>query len=244
MSIDPLKVDRTPLKQPVTLPAESRGVVRDRDAGGGDAGGGDQVLLSANLDDRFKERELRQEQGNALAGAVRASDRSLEALGQKIDALKAPLEAIVKNFPPFAPQDKARMELLREYSSLRKEIDQLTLPPPPEIARSGAPPQIPAALAQSADDSQIADHLAKLDATRAALTGERSALAADTGSFLQQGRFLEIFSAPKRGQNGAYRPVLTESAAAQKSIEIGRQFAMSVRQGVTVDHSKFLKGLS
>jgi hypothetical protein len=241
MSIDPLKVDRAALKQPVALQAESRGVARDRDAGGGEASASDQVLLSANLDDRFKERELRQEQGNALAGAVRASDRSLEVLGQKIDALKAPLEAIVKNFPPFAPQDKTRMELLREYSSLRKEIDRLTLPPPPEIAPNANPPELPAALAKSADDSQIADHLAKLDATQAALRGERSALAADTSSFLQRGRFLEIFSAPKKG---VPPPVLTESAATQKSIEIGRQFAMSVRQGVTVDHSKFLKGLS
>jgi hypothetical protein len=243
MSIDPLKVDRAALQQSATAQAELKGVVRDRDAGG-DPAGGDQVLLSANPDARYKQSVLRHEQDHLLAGAVRHSDRALKALSQKIDALKAPLETIVKNFPPFAPQDKARMELLRQYSSLRKEIDRLTLPPPPGIAQARSAPELPDPLASGADDSQIADHLAKLDASRAAVSEQRAALAADTASFLQQRRFLGTFLAPKRPETPVYRTDLAESSALQKSVEIGRQFAKSVSHGVTVDHSKFLKGLS
>lgn len=244
MSIDPLKVDRAALKLSVSAQAEARGVPRDREPGAGDPAGGDQLLLSANRDGRLNQGALRHERDNALAGAVRQSDRALQSLSQKIDALKAPLDAIVKNFPPFAPQDQERLKLLREYSSLRKEIDRLTLPPPPEIAQPRRGPELPPALSLGSDDSQIADHLAKLDATRAAVEDQRAALAADTAAFLQQGRFLGLFWSPAGAQNGASAPIPSESAAAQKSIEIGRQFATSVAQGVTVDHSKFLKGLS
>ncbi|OGU10247.1 MAG: hypothetical protein A2075_21595 [Geobacteraceae bacterium GWC2_58_44] len=249
-TIDPLKVDHAAVKQPLQAPDPSRGpapsksTTRDRDAGSAEPASGDQVLLSANLDGKFKERQLKHEQDNALAGAVRKTDRAMQALGQKIDAAKAPLDAIVKNFPPFSPEDKARMKLLREYSSIRKEIDQLTLPPPPDLAKDRKAVAVPPPLEQSADDRQIADHLAKLDAATAALSGRRAGLAADTASFSQGSRFSGLFSAPEGAETAASGPILTESSAVQKSAEVGRQFAESVRQGVTVDHSKFLKGLS
>jgi len=243
MSIDPLKVDSAVVKQPVPS-AGSKGVVREPDAGASDAAAGDQVLLSARVDGKFNKSQLKNEHDNALAVKVRSSDRALEALGQKIDAMKAPLDSIVKNFPPFSSEDKARMKLLREYSSIRKEIDQLTLPPPPEFAKARRAVAVPPPLAPSADDSQIADHIVKLDATTAQLSLQRGELAADTASFLQSGRFSGLFSPPDGAKTAAAAPVLTESAAVQKSAEVGRQFADSVRQGVTVDHFKFLKGLS
>jgi hypothetical protein len=202
------------------------------------------VLLSGTPDQRFQGRELKHEQQNALAGAIRDTDRAAHALGQKIDALKAPLDTIVKNFPPFSPQDKERVQQLRKYTSLRKEIDQLTLPPPPDVVQTRQAVALPPALPVNADDSQIADHMVKLDASAAAVSGLRAGLAADTATFLNDGRFSGLFSAPKTAETAQSRPVLTESSALQKSVEVGRQFAESVSHGVTVDHSKFLKGLS
>lgn len=93
----------------------------------------------------------------------------------------------------------------------------------------------------TADDSQIADHLKKLDAASTDLIGIRAGLAADTASIPLGESFPGIYSGVNGGETA---PVLTESAAAQKSAEVGRQFAQSISQGVTVDHSKFLKGLS
>ncbi|HEY5514044.1 MAG TPA: hypothetical protein VIK40_10420, partial [Geomonas sp.] len=180
----------------------------------------------------------------AAAGAIRNADRSLATLGQKLDALKAPLETIVKNFPPFSPQDKARMKLLMDYSSLRKEIDQLTLPPPPDVVKARKAQALPGPLPMDANDSQIADHVAKLDATGAALNGTRAGLAADTASLLHDGRFFGMFSRTNGAQTGLFEVPLTESGAEQKSAQVGRQFANVVSQGVTANSSQFLKGLS
>jgi hypothetical protein len=246
MPIYTVKIDSAALQQSGQPQAAAKGFLRDPSQDAGTAGlvPGDQVLLSGNLDRKFNEVQLKNEQHNTVAGAIRSTDRAAQALGQKIDALKAPLETIVKNFPPFSPQDKERMRLLMNYSSIRKEIDQLTFPTPPDLVRARKAMALPHPLPMNSNDSQIADHVAKLDATAASLNGMRAGLAADTASLLHDGRFYRIFSAPKGAETAQSGPVLTESAAAQKSAEVGRQFAEMVRQGVTVDHSQFLKGLS
>ena len=205
---------------------------------------GDQVLISGQADGRLQEIRFQNERQNATATGIRDTDRAAQVLGQKIDALKAPLETIVKNFPPFSPQDKERVELLRTYNSIRKEIDQLTLPPPPAVVQARRELVLPAALPMSADDSQIADHVDKLDAAAAALDGLRGEIAADTAAFLRDGRFAGMFSAPKGAAGAQSGHLRSETAAAQKSAEVGRQFAESVRQGVAAEHPQFLKGLS
>jgi hypothetical protein len=205
---------------------------------------GDQVQLSGSRDSKFEELQQRNARSNSAAGAIRHADRSLETLGQKIDALKEPLGAIVKNFPPFSPQDQARVKLLKNYASLRKEIDQLTLPAPPEVVKARKAQTLPEPLPMDANDSQIADHLAKLDATGAALSGTRAGLAADAAALLHDGRFSSIFSGPNGVQTGVSDLNLTESSARQKSTQVGRLFAAVVSQGVTANSSQFLKGLS
>lgn len=207
----------------------------------------DQVRLSTS-DSTYRELQVRNEQSNAAADAIRNTDRTLRTLSQKVDGLKAPLESIVKNFPPFSPEDQARVKLLMKYSSLRKEIDQLTLPPPPEVVAARRAEfeaqSFPAPLSMDASDSQIADHVAKLDATGAALNGTRAGLAADTASLLHDGRFARIFSRPNGADTGLSEVPLTESSAAEKSAQVGRQFAKVVAQGVTGTGSQFLRGLS
>ena len=204
----------------------------------------DQVLFSGREDARLGEIRSQKERLNSTAAAIRETDRAALVLGQKIDSLKEPLQAIVKNFPPFSAQDKERVELLRSYTALRKEIDQLTVPAPPSVVEARKQLALPDPLAMTADDSQIADHVDELDAASRALSILRSDLAADTGAILQTGRFYGIFPAPKGAQEADSRVIFTESAAAQKSAEVGRQFAQSVRQGVTVQYPQFLKGLS
>lgn len=206
--------------------------------------GADQVLFSEKNAGKLKVIRHQNERQNDEAGAIRESDRAAALLSQKLDQAKAPLEAIVKNFPPFSPEDKERLELLRSYTSLRKEIDQLTFPPPPSVVQVHQEVALPAPLTMSADDSQIADHIDKLDAASAGLETFRSGMAADTAAFVADGRFYSIFSAPKTGETAASAPAQTESAAAEKSAEVGRQFASSVAQGVTAQYPQFLKGLS
>jgi hypothetical protein len=130
------------------------------------------------------------------------------------------------------------------YSSLRKEIDQLTLPTPPEVVKARKALALPMPLPADATDSQIADHVAKLDAAGAALNGVRAGLAADTSSLLHDGRFSRIFSRQNGAETGLSEVSPTESGAGQKSVQVGRQFATVVSQGVTAASSQFLKRLS
>jgi len=136
------------------------------------------------------------------------------------------------------------MKLLMKYSSLRKEIDELTLPAPPDVVQARKAKALPTPLPMDADDSQIADQVAKLDAIGAALNGTRAGLAADSASLLHDGRFSQIFSRPKSAETGLPEVSLSKSAAARKSTQVGRQFATVVSQGVTGNGSQFLKGLS
>jgi hypothetical protein len=246
MSIDPLK-----LEIPVVVPQPSQGQAAPKgafqpvqEAGRGTPAPSDQVLLSGNQDRKFQELQLRKEQSNAAAGAIRNTDRALEHMGQKIDAMKAPLDAIVKNFPPFSAQDKARLKLMMNYASLRKEIEQLTIPRTPDAIKPLKAPELPAPLPLDAPDRQIADHIENLDATGVALNGMRAGLAADTASLLHDSAFSRFFSGPNGSETSRFTAPLTDSGASQKSVEVGRQFATVVSQGVTVDGSQFLKGLS
>jgi hypothetical protein len=202
------------------------------------------VVLSGNQDKRFQEIQLKNERINTAAGAIRHTDQSLEALGQKIDALKGPLDTIVKNFPPFSAQDQARMKLMMKYSTLRKEIDQLTLPPPPDVVTARKAQSLTSPRPLDATNSQIADHVTNLATAGAALNSIRAGLAADTASLLHDGRFLHIFY--QTGSVGTARsaPPLAEAAAAKISVQIGRQFASVVSHGVTPDSSQFLRKLS
>jgi hypothetical protein len=214
------------------------------DAGMGTPAPGDQVLLSGNQDLKYQQLQQKNERVNATASAIRNTDRSLESLGQNIDALKVPLEAIIKNFPPFSPQDEARQKFLMKYSSLRREIDDLTLPLPPDVIQARKAEALPAPLPSDVTDSQIADHVAKLDAIGGSLGETRAGMAADTAALVHDGRFSRIFSGPNGAQTPLFEGHLTENAAAQKSAEVGRQFATVVSQGVAATGSQFLKGLS
>jgi flagellin-like hook-associated protein FlgL len=66
---------------------------------------------------------------NSVAINVRAADSAMEAIGKVIDQMKATLEVIVKNYPPFPAGSEERAKLLSSFNSLRKQIDQLTIPP-------------------------------------------------------------------------------------------------------------------
>ena len=71
---------------------------------------------------------------NEAAQKQQTRDKILNGVGDYADRMKAQLERIIKNFPPFSPEDTERIKLLRNYASFRKLIDELTIPPPEESA--------------------------------------------------------------------------------------------------------------
>lgn len=74
---------------------------------------------------------------NEVAQKGRSGDKILKGVEDYVDRMRAQLERIIKNFPPFPPESKDRIKLLRDYAGFRQLIDQLTIPPPEE-SRVGA----------------------------------------------------------------------------------------------------------
>lgn len=62
---------------------------------------------------------------------IRKTDESLSAGATIVAQMKESLGKIVKQYPPFPPDDRNRMEILMSYSGLQKQISSLMIPPPP-----------------------------------------------------------------------------------------------------------------
>lgn len=62
---------------------------------------------------------------------IRKTDESLSSGATIIAQMKEQLGKIVKQYPPFPPDDRSRMEILMSYSGLQKQITSLMVPPPP-----------------------------------------------------------------------------------------------------------------
>lgn len=68
---------------------------------------------------------------NQLAKGIRETNESINKATEQVDAMKSSLQVIIKNFPPFSIDSKERIDGLMEYTSLRKELMSLMIPPPP-----------------------------------------------------------------------------------------------------------------
>ena len=69
---------------------------------------------------------------NELVKGVRQSNEELNKAAEQVAQMQGNLMSIVKNYPPYPIESMERRELLMSYMSLRKEIEGLMLPPPPQ----------------------------------------------------------------------------------------------------------------
>jgi len=66
---------------------------------------------------------------NLVAMGIRIADMAMETMETYIDQMKAQLERIIKNYPPFPPGSEERVKFLRTFTALRRQIDQLGFAP-------------------------------------------------------------------------------------------------------------------
>ncbi len=112
---------------------------------------------------------------NSVATTLRQTNEGLTAANAIAEQMKASLDKIIKNFPPYPIESKERIEQLMNYSSLQKQILSLMLPPPPqpvyekvkhlwEGLTSGIGSSIQApTLSQNAPDSHVSAAAKQLD---------------------------------------------------------------------------------
>lgn len=71
---------------------------------------------------------------NKVAQNIRNTDKTMKKVEIYIDRMQDNLLKIVKQFPPFPRGSEERVRILNSFQSLRKQIDQLTIPPKGEYA--------------------------------------------------------------------------------------------------------------
>ncbi len=69
---------------------------------------------------------------NELVKGVRQTNENLNIAAEQVAQMQGSLMTIVKNYPPYPIESMERRELLMSYMSLRKEIESLMVPPPPQ----------------------------------------------------------------------------------------------------------------
>ena len=69
---------------------------------------------------------------NDLVKGVRQTNEELNRAVDQVSQMQGNLMAIVKNYPPYPIDSMERRDLLMSYMSLRKEIESLMVPAPPQ----------------------------------------------------------------------------------------------------------------
>lgn len=97
--------------------------------------GNDSIQLSAvtlkNVD-TIRTIEQKHTTMNQHIKGVRDTTEALNREATGIERMATSLNAIIKNFPPFPVSSKKRQELLMSYTSIRKELLKMAVPPPPQ----------------------------------------------------------------------------------------------------------------
>ncbi len=69
------------------------------------------------------------EKRNAIAMTVRQVDATMDTIDDNITRMKDQLLQIVKQYPPFSPDSPDRMNMLKNFGSMRRLIERLSFPP-------------------------------------------------------------------------------------------------------------------
>lgn len=93
-----------------------------------------QIRTSSTLKnlDTVKAIEQMHAKLNDLVKGVRQTNEELNKAAEQVAQMQGNLMTIVKNYPPYPIESMERRDLLMSYMSLRKEIESLMVPAPPQ----------------------------------------------------------------------------------------------------------------
>jgi hypothetical protein len=81
----------------------------------------------------YAQLRANQDELNKTASVVRDVSNTVEQANQLLDQIENNLGQIVKMYPPYPVDSPLRISLLNNISGLRKQIDELTFPPPEQV---------------------------------------------------------------------------------------------------------------
>jgi len=96
-------------------------------------------VISAGKDAHFSPSFQSKENTSAtirkIAWNISIADKTIGHVNDLVAKMKANLSTIVKMYPPYPPGSQERSRILKSYIGLRREIEQLTIPPEYQIAK-------------------------------------------------------------------------------------------------------------
>jgi hypothetical protein len=166
---------------------------------------GDSIALNKTMAGlpQFDKMQSDNSARNEIASSIKSADTTMGEIGTKIDSMKATLQIIVKNFPPYPPGSDERIKFLRNFNSLRQQIDEMSVPRPTETGTIAIKLQglntgpaglnIPALVdsAPEATDRQIYRAINNLDTARNTLDLSRAGLASEAATLIANGQFAD-----------------------------------------------------
>ena len=200
---------------------------------------------------------------NSAARTIRIADENMGKIENYIDRMKAELQRIVKNYPPFPPGSEERVKRLKSVIAFRRLIDQLTIPPPnEEFAAKSVPDHdvvskinysqkvlsesnphqtgsegldIPQ-LPESADDEEVRAFIGKLDAALETLRQNRSDLATYAAEVRES--YEREMKAPGifRSYGEEIKSSDTEAEAELRSSDLS--YALAIESGMTLTEAQ------
>ena len=66
---------------------------------------------------------------NAVVKSIRIADKAMGEIEANIEQMESEVEMFLKQYPPYPPGSEDRVKYLSRFAMLRKQIDQLTVPP-------------------------------------------------------------------------------------------------------------------
>ena len=66
---------------------------------------------------------------NAVVKSIRIADQAMDDIAANVEQMESEVEMFLKQYPPYPPGSEDRINYLSRFAMLRKQIDQLTIPP-------------------------------------------------------------------------------------------------------------------
>ena len=181
---------------------------------------------------------------NGVAKSIRSTDNTMQIVEKYVDDMKNQLEEIVKNYPPFPQDSQERITNLRNYSSIRKLIDRLTIPPREDFmheimtGQNTFQEKIPGIngmnipeLAPRNTDKEISASLKKLEKVKAALQQNRKDLKNEADAL----NFSNIY---QKINDKLINPLnINEINPEQLSVELRHDLSEQTGGSLGIDHS-------
>jgi len=204
----------------------------------------------------FRRLQAINARSNWEAMNIRAADKIMDTIGNYIEEMKAQLERIIKNFPPFPLGSEERVRILRSYNALRKQIDQMTFPSKTQgvmkiiadraIVRKAGDPEVKSVdhwalhvkdlnipeLPDAATDQEIVAAIESLNATQKSLQEARAKLATNALG-ISSGEFTGHKWVEFDSEGAEVEYDLSEGAAELRSRELRQKLSTeTIKNGI------------